>query len=39
MSFDDLMKENTKIYEELNANLDAYLRLIKGILSKEKITL
>lgn len=31
MSFDDLIKENKRIYEELRANLDAYLLLINSI--------
>lgn len=39
MSFEDLIKENKSICEELKANLDAYLLLINSILSKEKITL
>ena len=35
MSFELLMQENKRIYEELRANLDAYLLLIKSIESKE----
>lgn len=35
MSFDDLMIENKRIYEELRANIDAYLCLIMRLERKE----